>query len=250
MNTFHVNAAENDEINNKQNEQVGWIEQGEANKQIDLDNNKNDNNKLNENSSLKKEDQGDTSEEITDVYYEVSFEYKGKVIIQKVKSGEKATEVEFPSLKGKTYCWVDENDNKFDFNSTITANIKLTAIVMPEMHGEKEYDLYFYKEKSDKTGIKMHIKGSNTYLTLPVVKKAGYDFIGWYDENGRLWKNGRGNPEETSFLYAHWQKIQPVQTNYNVSPKTADENNVMLYTLMLFMGVVVFGIIKNKNKGY
>ena len=71
------------------------------------------------------------TDDTTPTTYTVSFDSDGgsAVEAQTVTAGEKATEPEDPTKEGCTFdYWQTEEGTEFDFNSAITANIKLKAI--------------------------------------------------------------------------------------------------------------------------
>jgi hypothetical protein len=182
-----------------------------------------------------------------EVYYKVTFKYGEQTIVEHVKKGDKATEPDLEFYDKKSY-WADEQGYHFDLNTPITRDIVLTLEREPDCIYPVSVNVNCYSNEGNKKYryiIRM-FKGNE--LELPKKTRAGYEFLGWYDKSGKQWKNGM-IVEEPLFLYARWKKLDFIQTSYTVSPKTADDNNVLMYGLVLLVSIVTFIGVKRKNVG-
>jgi uncharacterized repeat protein (TIGR02543 family) len=194
---------------------------------------------------LRTEDGQDDTEQ-QDVFYNVTFKYDGKVVVVQIKEGEKVTPPVIRKIKNTIVSWSDNDGNTFDFNTSITSNITLTLHRNIEIIENSTFHIFFYTNGGTKVDAITVIRVKNKIpLYLPKTTRAGYEFLGWFDTNGKKWEDGITDySEKDTDLYAHWQKIEYTDT----SPKTADENNIILYALMLICGAVICGIMRNRNK--
>ena len=130
---------------------------------------------------------------------------------QAVKYEGKATAPDTPEKEGCEFTgwYLNEND-KFDFNTTITADTTLTAHwtimtvdVFFDPNGGNEL------AEADKTKV---VKIGEAYGELPVPTRTGYTFDGWYTaaEDGTVVTADTTVTATTDHtLYAHWTLIPP-----------------------------------------
>ncbi|MDR1017810.1 MAG: InlB B-repeat-containing protein [Lachnospiraceae bacterium] len=185
-------------------------------------------------------------------YYTVTFMYDNKTEVKNVQRGDLVVPPEINVKQDEKAFWRDvETSYYYDFSKPIEKNLTLELVIegIPE-NGPQPIPVKIILNVNGGNPLQASIwRGhrGDIIKSLPSPLRDGYNFIGWYDENGKKWVNGMKIRYNIT-LKACWQKIQPVQTNYDVSPKTADENNVMFYTLMLIFGAVAFGIVRIEIK--
>ncbi|MDR0890867.1 MAG: InlB B-repeat-containing protein [Endomicrobium sp.] len=195
----------------------------------------------------------DEQQEEDSIYYSVTFKYQGKVIdIKQVKEGEFVTAPNINLKKYEHITWEDSSTGEvFDFSTPIMSDkliIGSRDIIAPPGEPERFWTLLFDSNGgSEIADSPWKLSYSDLPLNLPKTTRDGYIFLGWYDVHGVKWVDGPVKNQKNTVLIAHWQKIQ---MNYDVSPKTADGNNIMLYTFMLIIGAVVCGIVRKRNKEY
>lgn len=74
------------------------------------------------------------------------------------------------------------------------------------------------------------------FFGLPVLMKAGYSFLGWYDANGIKYTNDNGvsirawNNSNLTILYAHWQVVE-YSITYVLGGGTNHIENPAVYTI-------------------
>lgn len=144
------------------------------------------------------DDGGDTGKTTT---YTVTFSTDGAETKQTIAEGEKVSKPTDPTKTGYTFDGWYKDDTKFDFETTVTANLTLTAkwtlisytitYVLPD--GVTNPNVTSYTIETDT-------------ITLQAVSREGYIFNGWFDaETG-------GNKVESivqgstgaKTLYAQW----------------------------------------------
>jgi hypothetical protein len=216
-------------------------------------------------------DQDDTTVP-EDKYYDVTFiNFLGEKVVKHVKEGD-TVEPPMESFTDTGWRWLDENGKEFDFNTPITRNMTIimhawSRVKMPPIDRYPSFGIQFLVDgkslvDEDNYNNKVWDFGYGKLKGLPVVKKEGYDFLGWFDKNGKQWKEGMevtdvSELEEWVYideydeecvvrLYARWGNIEVS----DVSPKTADSNNIWLYTSTLFLSIVSFNTIRKKHRHY
>lgn len=141
------------------------------------------------------------------VGYKVKFESNGGNEIQDKNYNADMTDFELPVPTREYY----------DFAGWY-ANSDLSGDRVVDFSTDKDVTLYAkwiakeYTIKFDSNGgesVKSHIYSvESADFTLPSIRKEYYDFIGWFDENGKKYEViSSKNPQDTT-LYARWKAIE------------------------------------------
>ena len=141
------------------------------------------------------------------VGYKVKFESNGGSEIQDKNYNADMTDFELPVPTREYY----------DFAGWY-ANSDLSGDRVVDFSTDKDITLYAkwiakeYTIKFDSNGgesVKSHIYSvESADCTLPSIRKEYYDFIGWFDENGKKYEViSSKNPQDTT-LYARWKAIE------------------------------------------
>ena len=132
----------------------------------------------------------------------------GPAFTQDVAYEGKATAPDAPEKEGCEFTgwYLNEND-KFDFNTTITADTTLTAH-WTIMTVDVSFDPNGGNELAgaDKTKV---VKIGEAYGDLPVPTRTGYDFLGWYtaaEEGNQVTANTVVTATTDHTLYARWRE--------------------------------------------
>lgn len=143
-------------------------------------------------------------------YYNISFDIncstQDSPNIQKVEEGKKAKKPDKPFKEGYIFLGWYLNNEIFDFESTITENIHLTAfweeeIIEPEFV-KISFDLNFNSEFV----IKSILVEQGSKVEMPTVpNRQGYNFVGWYLVNEEFNFNEVINNDIN--LIAKWEKL-------------------------------------------
>lgn len=120
-----------------------------------------------------------------DIYYTVTFNSDGGSYVssQTVQSGSMATKPTDPTRDGYYFwCWYTEDGYWFDFNTSITRDITLTA-----QWDERRYTVTFDSDDGSSGGGYYYIQVTTYGNKIekpddPI--KTGYTFAGWVDDNG------------------------------------------------------------------
>jgi uncharacterized repeat protein (TIGR02543 family) len=183
-----------------------------------------------------------------DIYYNVTFVGYKETLVKKVKAGETVVPPTY-DLPVKYY-WVErENpENEFNFSTPITKDLILDIVLETKKSPIPYYDIEYKTNGGTINGQTIPTQVGDILSGMPTSTREGYSFLGWFDKNGKLWKNGM-KISGSMTLYAKWEKNQVVKVNSEVSPKTADDNNVLMYGLVLLVSIVTFIGVKRKNVG-
>lgn len=141
------------------------------------------------------------------VGYKVKFESNGGSEIQDKNYNADMTDFELP-VPTRDY---------YDFAGWY-ANSDLSGDRVVDFSTDKDVTLYAkwiakeYTIKFDSNGgesVKSHIYSvESADFTLPSIRKEYYDFVGWFDENGKKYEViSSKNPQDTT-LYARWKAIE------------------------------------------
>lgn len=141
------------------------------------------------------------------VGYKVKFESNGGSEIQDKNYNADMTNFDLP-VPTRDY---------YDFAGWY-ANSDLSGDRVVDFSTDKDITLYAkwiakeYTIKFDSNGgesVKSHIYSvESADCTLPSIRKEYYDFIGWFDENGKKYEViSSKNPQDTT-LYARWKAIE------------------------------------------
>ena len=134
--------------------------------------------------------------------YTVTFSVDGAETKQTITEGEKVSKPNDPTKTGYTFDGWYKDDTKFDFDTTVTANLTLTA----------KWTLITYtityeglNGATNPNTITSYTVESET-ITLQTVSREGYTFTGWYDaETGgnKIESIAQGSTGAKT-LYAQW----------------------------------------------
>ena len=153
---------------------------------------------------------------------------------QDVKYDGKAAAPDAPEKEGCEFTgwYLDEAEEPFSFDTTITSDITLTAhwtIVTVDVsfdpNGGNEL------AEADKTKV---VKIGEAYGDLPVPTRTGYDFLGWFtaaEEGDQVTANTVVTATTDHTLYARWQqKTYKVVAKLYVNGQPAYRLNTDFYT--------------------
>jgi uncharacterized repeat protein (TIGR02543 family) len=153
----------------------------------------------------------DEKEESPTVTYTITFTSNGGSTIetQIVATGQKASEPIAPTKKGYTFAGWYNGKTKYNFSSTVTGNVTLTAKWIPTT----------YKITYKTNGGTLSSKAVKSYTVEKAVSltnptKKGYTFAGWYSDSkfknkvSSIKKGSTGNKT----LYAKWTKVSVPKT--------------------------------------
>ena len=143
--------------------------------------------------------------------FTVTFDSKGGSQVEpiKVECNKELTLPKAPTKEGYTFVsWIDKNDTPI-LDEALLACEDITLYANWE---NKEDAKKYYTVKFDSKGgsnINSIQVECNTKLKLPTTKptKTGYEFISWYDKNGKTILDGALLSCEDITLYADWKKV-------------------------------------------
>ena len=159
--------------------------------------------------------------------YTVTFSTNGAETKQTVAEGEKVSKPTDPTKTGYTFDGWYKDDTKFDFETTVTANLTLTA----------KWTLTTYTITYEGLNGAANPNTATSYtvesetITLQNPTRTGYTFTGWYDaETGgnKVESIAKGSTEAKT-LYAQWTAIS-YEITY-VLPNGVTNPNVTSYTI-------------------
>lgn len=148
--------------------------------------------------------------------YEVSFISDGAEILESVKIKEDKTieEPEIPEKDGYIFEGWYSDSEKFDFSTKITEDITLEAKWVKE--NAKIYTLTFNSNGgSNVSSIK--VEEDATVSNLPIPKKDGFKFIGWYD--GKILVDSDTKITKDMTLVAKWEETEDEITTVKTTKK-------------------------------
>lgn len=128
---------------------------------------------------------GKDSPDIT--YYTVTFDSKGGTTVepQRVEKGKLAVEPETePTKEGYTFLGWYRDNKPFLFQTKIMDNITLTA----DWGEAGSYHKVTFKDDKNNSELSIKVKDGETLTAPAEPTTAGYEFVGWYDENGDLFE--------------------------------------------------------------
>ncbi len=144
--------------------------------------------------------------------YKVTFDSKegSKVEPIEVECNKELKLPENPTKEGYTFVsWIDKNETPILDEALLSCeDITLYANWEKKEDAKKYYTVKFdSKGGSNINAIQVEC---NTKLKLPTTKptKTGYEFISWYDKNGKTILDGALLSCEDITLYADWKKIE------------------------------------------
>jgi uncharacterized repeat protein (TIGR02543 family) len=144
--------------------------------------------------------------------YKVTFDSKegSKVEPIEVECNKELKLPENPTKEGYTFVsWIDKNETPILDEALLSCeDITLYANWEKKEDAKKYYTVKFdSKGGSNINAIQVEC---NTKLKLPTTKptRTGYEFISWYDKNGKTILDGALLSCEDITLYADWKKIE------------------------------------------
>lgn len=136
-------------------------------------------------------------------------------------------------------------DNKYIDRTTIVTTAK--RHILKAIYIGNQYDLDINPNGGicDKTSIT--VTYGEPIGTLPTVTRAGFTYLGWYNNNGdRVFENDIYEDEDITTLTAKWRKIIDKTIGLKISYKT---KNTVKLTWKKQDGVTGYKIYKKSNKG-
>lgn len=152
----------------------------------------------------------------------------------------KGSEIEFPDTPVTTAYgyefggWYDSNDNliqekSIKVNSDMTLYgkwVKISHTITYDLQGGGSMR---YNEKNPESYTL--IDGVASFYE-PVSNRDGYEFLGWYDEEGTRWESVKRGTDKDLTLYAQWGEISyPIEYRGLESDGKNSEENPMYYTV-------------------
>lgn len=129
----------------------------------------------------------------------------GDTFTQDVEYEDKATEPA-PEKTGYTFdgWYLDEAEEPFDFDTTITSDITLTA-----KWTQNTYTVTFDANGGSVDPTNKTVTFDEPYGELPVPTRTGYDFLGWFtaaEDGDQVTANTTVTATADHTLYAQWEK--------------------------------------------
>lgn len=173
--------------------------------------------------------------------YPIDYELNGGEFDQPINSGitptmctlDETIDLPIPTKQGHTFIgWHNNVQLQGQPMTTLSvAQIPSTKIILFAKWQANAYNIFYYLDDSI-LGIAptLHTFGTETILPKPI--KAGYKFLGWYDNAQWL-----GTPIESLstqyvqdiFLYANFAKIE-YKINYHLDGGTLQKNSPLVHT--------------------
>lgn len=154
--------------------------------------------------------------------YTITFDSKGgsKIDSITVECGKELTlPTTKPTMNGYTFVsWADKN-GKVILDGALLACEDLTLYAnWQKNETKKTYTITFDSKGGNKVN-NITVTCGNKVPTLPTPKKDGYDFVSWYDKNGKTILAGANLSCENITLYADWkaQKTYKCPDGYKLS---------------------------------
>lgn len=179
--------------------------------------------------------------------YEVSFISDGTEILESLKVKEDGTieEPKVPVKEGYDFVGWYSGTEKFDFSTKISEDITLEARWVKE--GVKTYTLTFNTNGgSNVSSIK--VEEDTPVANLPMPKKEGYTFVGWFDGSKEVTSTTKITKDIT--LVAKWKEVEDKETTTVKSTKkktTSKKTTTTTTATTKKKDVVAYDLVKFGN---